>query len=85
MQIEKVYRVIHQSWTEGSFDNHNHRTHFEGYYLCKEEADIIYKAKESTIGIYASAGVFINEINVVFNEDKSFNEVSIDNTKHYLT
>lgn len=87
MQLDKVYKVTYQTWVDGCMGDYGHKTHFEGYYLDKEQAEAVYKEKDDRLGYYdrMCAGVTLEEIYAIMNDDGSFYKVTVGTDKKYPT
>ena len=87
LQISKIYRVIYQTSIYDKMGNYGHRIHFEGNYINKEYAERVFKDQDGKIQGYQQrmfSGVFLKEIDVIFNSNGSYQEVTIDKEKKFL-
>ena len=66
--------------------DNRYETHFEGNYINKEYAERIFKDKDDKICGYQRmcSGVSLKEINVIFNSDGSYQEITIDKKKKFF-
>ena len=85
-QICKIYRVIFQTWTDGQMGDYGHETLCEKFYLNKEEAERVVKNKNDSISIYQRmcSGMSLKEIDVIFNSDGSYQEVTISKERKFF-
>lgn len=86
LTISKIYKVIQQTWIDGQMGDYGHETLFEKIYINKEEAHRVFKEKDSKIVGYSRMynGVYLNEIDVIFNSDGSYQEVTISKNKKFV-
>jgi len=84
--VSKIYQVIQQTWIDGQMGNYGYETLFEEFYTNKEEAETVFKTKDSQITGYSRMcnGVSLKEINVIFNSDGSYQEIIISKDKKFL-
>lgn len=86
-QITKIYRVTHQTWIYDKMGNHSYQTHFEGSYINKEYAERVLKDQDDKIRGYQQrmfGEVSLKEIDVIFNSNGSYQEITISKEKKFL-
>ena len=87
LQISKIYRVIYQTWTYDRLCDYGHQIHFEGSYINKEYAERVFKDQDEKIKGYQQrmfGGVSLKEVDVIFNPDGSYQEITIHKEKKFL-
>lgn len=86
MNSSKIYRVIQQTWIDGQMGDYGHETLFEKIYINKEEAERVFKERDSKITGYSRMcnGVSLKEIDVIFNSDGSYQEITISKERKFL-
>lgn len=83
MEVSKIYRVIYQTWSDHDLGNDDYKTWFEGNYIDKEYAKYIYDIEKKKHGSGTNHGVYLNEIDVIFNQDGSYQEITINNNRKW--